>query len=247
MVEMCRVAVERGIPEIGFSDHFDLHPLDECRGWFKPATWWPEIEACRRQFAGRLVIRAGLEIGEPHLFQPEVQALLSTLPFDYTIGSLHHINDHFMFDEDYFRRVPAEAVYQEYFSELEAMTRTGGFDVLGHLDIPTRTAFSIYGEYEPQRYEGAIRAVLQNCIDRGIAIDLNAVGLRLPIGRTFPGLEILRWYTEMGGERISLGSDAHRPEHVGAHLETTLQIARTAGLSHITQFELRQAKLIPIP
>ena len=62
-----------------------------------------------------------------------------------------------------------------------------------------------------------------------------------------PGLDILRWYVEMGGERVTLGSDAHRPEQVGSHLETALDIARSAGLKYLTHFEKRQPRLVAMP
>ncbi len=59
-----------------------------------------------------------------------------------------------------------------------------------------------------------------------------------------PNVDILRWYAEMGGERVTLGSDAHRPEHLGLHLDAALDAARAAGLKYVTQFEKRQARLI---
>ncbi|MBI5568268.1 MAG: PHP domain-containing protein, partial [Chloroflexi bacterium] len=43
MAEQCASAIAKGIPEIGLTDHFDLHPLDECSGYFKLAGWMAEI------------------------------------------------------------------------------------------------------------------------------------------------------------------------------------------------------------
>ena len=67
-----------------------------------------------------------------------------------------------------------------------------------------------------------------------------------PASLLTPGPDILRWYAEMGGERVTLGSDSHRPEQIGAGLEVALQAIQTAGLKYLTQFERRRAKLIPI-
>jgi histidinol-phosphatase (PHP family) len=61
-----------------------------------------------------------------------------------------------------------------------------------------------------------------------------------------PGVEILTWYAEMGGERVTLGSDAHRPHEVGLDLEVTLEAVRAAGLHYVTQFERRQARWVKI-
>ena len=62
-----------------------------------------------------------------------------------------------------------------------------------------------------------------------------------------PGLDILRWYVELGGERVTLGSDAHEPKQVGAHLPAAIEIAKAAGLKYLTHFERRQPRLVPIP
>ena len=62
-----------------------------------------------------------------------------------------------------------------------------------------------------------------------------------------PGLQILRWYAQMGGERVTLGSDAHRPDQIGLHLPEALAAARAAGLKYLTFFERRQPRLVPLP
>jgi histidinol-phosphatase (PHP family) len=127
------------------------------------------------------------------------------------------------------------------------MTRTGEFHILSHLDVPVRTAFGIYGSYDPVPFEALIRPVLRNCIDRDIALEINAGTLRRSAAILTPSLPILEWYAEMGGLHLTLGSDAHRPEHVGAGLKDALAAARTAGLRHLTKFERLQGHLVPMP
>lgn len=247
MASMCQAAIDQGIPEIGFTEHYDLHPLESIRDMFQPEPWLAEIERCRAQFGDRLTIRAGIEIGEPHIYQTETQQMLARYPFDYALGSLHWVDNDSVFNPKFFRAYPEQQAYQLFFAELERMTRLGGFDSLSHFDVPLRTAHDVYGgNYNPHQHEAAIRAVLQNCIDQGIALDLNTAALRLRANLLTPRLEILQWYTEMGGERITLGSDAHRPENVGKHLDTALRIALQAGLRYTTHFAQRQAELRPI-
>lgn len=246
MEEMCHSAVAAGVPEIGFAEHYDLHPDEKPRDWLRLEPWLAELERCRLLFSGQLRIRAGIEVGEPHLFQAETKAILARAPFDYAIGSLHWVGRVAMFNAAFFQR-PAEEAFRLYFEELERMTRAGGFDVLGHLDFPVRTAFDVYGGYDPRSYEKLIRPVLRNCIDRGIALDVNTSGVRRQARVLIPGLEILRWYVEMGGERVTLGSDAHRPEQVASHLDVALEAVKAAGLRHLTTFDRRRPQLIPMP
>jgi histidinol-phosphatase (PHP family) len=246
MAAMCRAAIGQGIGEIGFAEHFDLHPSENeaCRDAFRLEPWARELERCREAFAGQLTIRAGVEIGEPHIYAERARELLESYGFDYALGSLHWVNGTLIFDPAYFQGRPAAQAFGHFFEELERMTRAGDFDVLSHFDVPVRTGFSVYGGYDPREHEDRIRPVLRNCIERGIALDLNTAALRGRARTLTPGLEILRWYVEMGGERVTLGSDAHRPEHVGLHLEAALETAQAAGLQHLTFFEGREARLV---
>ncbi len=247
MTEMCMSAIAQEIPEIGFTEHYDLHPQEPCRDWFRPDPWWAEIERCRAEFAGRLIIRAGIEVGEPHIFGKDLADLLARYPFDYVLGSLHWVGRDSMFDINYFKNHPSEIAYSTFFVELEKMTRIGAFDILSHFDVLTRTAHAVYGEYNASDYEDLIRPVLRNCIDQGIALDLNTSALRKRANVLTPNLDILRWYVELGGERVTLGSDAHKPIDIGSHLDVAIAIAKEAGLRYLTYFAGRKAELRPMP
>jgi len=246
MGEMCQAALVGGFTEIGFTEHYDLNTVDECYDWFKADAWYTEIEQCRSQFKGRLMIRAGIEFSEPHCYTQGVQSLLDRLPFDYVIGSLHYVGTELVFSQEYFRQRTEDQAFQECFTEMERMTATGDFDILGHLDVMALMAKIYYGSYDPCRYEESIRAVLRNCIHRGIILEINSQGLRKPAQMLVPGADILRWYVEMGGESICLGSDAHIASHLGLHLDVALQTARDSGLKTLTYFEKRQKRQVPL-
>ena len=245
MTETCQAALGRGMTEIGFADHFDSIPLDSCYNYFRLEPWAAALEDCRRQFSGSLVIRAGVEIGEPHRYAAEAAGLLAQYPFDYVIGSLHWVGEELTLEAPYFRR-PADEAFRLYFEELEKMTRLGDFDIVGHFDVVTRAGYTAYGAYDPRRYEDVIRAALKHCVERGLALELNTSAVRRSLKEVTPGIEILRWYTAMGGERVTLGSDAHRAVRVAEDFDVALDNLRAAGLKYVTQFEGRQAKLVAI-
>ena len=245
MAEMCQAALAVGLQEIGFADHFDNIPQDACCGYFRLEPWADALEACRRECDGRLILRAGIEIGEPHIYAPEAKAILAQYPFDYAIGSLHYVGAELAFEPAYFQR-PADEAFRLYFDELEKMTRLGDFDILGHLEGVARVGPAVYGEYDPARYEEVIRATLKNCIARGIALELNTWSVRRGPQQITPAPEILRWYRELGGERVTLGSDAHQPGRIAQDFDTALATLREAGLRYVTQFKHRQAALLPL-
>ena len=242
MEEMCAAAVACGIPEIGITEHYDLHPDENPRDWLDLEKWAEELERCRARHSGRLTIRAGIEIGEPHRFPEEVRRISAQYPFDYILGSLHWVGRENVFYPEYFNRSQEEA-FGIYFQELERMTREGGFDVLAHFDIPIRAGFQYFGSYDPCAYESLIRPILRNCVDRGIAVEINTGSLRRSAAVLNPGPPILAWYAEMGGRHLTLGSDSHRPQHVGAGLDAALTAAGQAGLPHVTRFEKRTGYL----
>jgi len=246
MEEMCQTAVTLGLHEIGFTEHYDLNPVDECYDWFKAEAWYAGIEKCRSLYKDRLIIRSGIEFSEPHNYPQGVQSLMDLLPFDYVIGSLHYVGTELVFAQEFFRKRTADQAFQEFFTELERMTATGDFDILGHLDILALTAKLFYGSYDPCRYEDAIRSVLRNCIQRGIVLEINTQGLRKPAQILVPGAEILRWYVEMGGASVCLGSDAHVASHLGMHFDVALQTARDSGLKTLTCFEKRHKRQAPL-
>jgi histidinol-phosphatase (PHP family) len=241
MAEMCRAALDKGILEIGFAEHFDLHPQDFCFAFYKPEVFFENLEAARQEFGPQgLTIRAGVEVGELHRYRAAVQPILDAWPYDYVLGSLHWNGDHSIFDPDYFRAYSPREVITVYFNELAEMVRGGGFDVLAHPDVFKRTAYTVYGHFDTAEWEDLVRPVWQACIETGIGIEINSSGLRLAVGEVHPALEALRWYRDMGGERLTVGSDSHRPEHLGFGLETALQVAREAGFTRLCGFERRQ-------
>ncbi len=131
-------------------------------------------------------------------------------------------------------------------TELDRMVRTADIDIVAHFDIPARTGIPIFG-YEPLRYEEKIRSVLKTCIERGLALDVNVSGLRKPARNIMPDPLILKWYTEMGGQRLTLGSDAHRLPEVSLHLEKgTRSHPGSRELTSITQFRAT-GRRYPLP
>ncbi|NIM95119.1 MAG: histidinol-phosphatase HisJ family protein [Anaerolineales bacterium] len=246
MSSMCQIAIKKGIHEIGFSEHLDHHPKDECTGFFRVEEWWEELDRCREKFRGELIIRAGIEISEPHQYPDEVDALLGAFPWDYALGSLHWIDDDIVFEEDYFHRSEREA-YVDYLNELESMVEVGTFDILAHMDTVKRYGYEYYGKYNPVNDEAQIRRILNAAASRNVALEINTITLRRPVNETSPSLKILEWFREEGGRWITLGSDAHTPEEVAKDVDLALKLVRNAGYSLLAQFNQRQPSPLKLP
>ncbi|HEY48313.1 MAG: hypothetical protein AMJ88_13725 [Anaerolineae bacterium SM23_ 63] len=246
MVEMCQAAIELNIKEIGFCDHYDLMPEDPCYAFFQADAWWESLQRCREDFGDTLTIRAGIELGEPHLFQAEMHEILEKYAWDYCMGSLHWVGSKSVFDPSYFK-VPADVAYRMYFLELAKMIAHAEFDILAHIDVVKRYGFDAYGMYDPRQFESEIRDVLRICATRGIALEVNTAPLRRPVNQTSPSAVTLSWFREEGGRRVTLGSDAHLTEHVGFGLDSVMSILRSVGFENLASFESRNPSPTPIP
>jgi len=246
MTAICSQAIALGLQEIGFSEHLDLHPLDDTRGYFKPEAYWAELEACREACGPQLSIRAGLELSEPHDHAAELQPLLAAHPWDYMLGSLHWVDDMSVFDPQYFRVGPHEA-YGGYFDGLLELVRHADFDILAHFDIAKRYGFDAFGAFDPAAQEERIRAVLDELARRGRALEINSGTLRRTVGETSPGEVIVRWFREQGGQLVCFGSDAHDAVHVGFGQQQVIRMLRLTGFETYTIYERRQPRLLPLP
>ncbi len=239
MVEMCAFAIQKGITEIAFTDHLNNHMLDIDLGYYDPVRVFRDIEYCRAEFPG-LIILAGIEVGEPHRWHRKIRPVLEQYPYDVVLGSLHWIGRENMFNPNYFRARNQDQAYREYFAELRTMVEFGGFDILAHVDLPKRIGYDFYGAFEATRYEAEIRAVWKACIAQEITVEINTKGLRLPGAQLHPTAEALSWYVEMGGKRLTIGSDAHHPSSLVSGFEAAYRAAREAGITHLCRFKNRK-------
>ena len=237
---VCQVAVDRGLDEIAFTDHVDLGPHFP-PGHFRAPEYLAAIARCRDRYNDQLVVRAAVEVGEPHLYADETAELLGAHDFDLVLGSAHYaLGMRAAWREDFFVP-PLREAYESYFKQVVRLAAVGDYDILAHVDLIKRDALQFGKPYDgPEPYADMIRTALRSVVERGKGIELNMSPLRRGQAEPCPSLEILRWYRELGGEIVVVGSDAHSPDAVGAYLDLAVEIAKSAGFKRLATFERRQ-------
>ena len=240
MEAACQAAIARGIDEIAFSDHLDFGPEDP-PGGFRKSEYLAAIEGCRTHYGDQLTVLTGIEVGEPHLFAEEASETIGLNDFDVVLGSAHYaVGMEAAWLEDFFEQ-PLRHAYESYFSQVVELAAKGDFDVLAHIDLVKRDARKFGKVYDgPEPYADMIRTALRSLVERGKGLELNTSPLRRGQPEPCPSLEILRWYRELGGEILVVGSDAHAPEAVGAHLELAVEMAKSVGFGRLATFEQRR-------
>lgn len=249
MEEMCTAAVKKGIKEIAFTEHFDHFTENKTKTAYVPDTYFQDIDTNRKYFAEQgLSILAGVEVGEYHLYRETVQPVIEGYEYDIVLGSLHWINgSESVFQPRYFDGKTLREAVTPYFAEMVEMIEGGGFDILSHMDVFKRRAHLVYGKFDIEEFEPEVRDVWQACIDNNIGIEINTGGMRWRVNEPHPNLTALKWYREMGGEILTIGSDAHNPADLGFGLDYTMEMALEAGFKSLARFKKRQvAEFIPL-
>jgi histidinol-phosphatase (PHP family) len=248
MTAVCEAAIARGMREIAFTDHADFGP-DDPPGYFHPAEYLAAIECCRARYGDQLTIRAGVEVGEPHIFARETESILAVGEFDFVLGSAHYADGDGLqaaWKRPFFEQ-PLRQAYEAYFRQVVRLAAEGDFNVLGHLDLVKRDARKFGKAYDgPEPYADMIRAALRSIVERGKGIEINTSPLRQGQPEPCPSLQVLRWYRELGGKVLTLGSDAHTPSAVGSCFDVALDMARSVGFTRLAQFEKRQVLWLEI-
>lgn len=251
-VSMVNAALDLGLPGICITDHLDYdYPVTAPDG--KP-EFLLDLEAYRRavgslqeDFAGRLPILMGIELGlQPHLAGRH-RELLEKYDFDFVIGSSHVVHGQDPYYPAYYEGRAETAAYLEYFeSILENIEAFDGFDVYGHIDYVVRYGPNKNRDYSYRKYADVIDAILQRLIEKGKGIEINTAGFKYRLGHPNPAEDILCRYRELGGEIITIGADGHKPEHIAYSFEKVPDILRAAGFRYYTVFRQRTPKFLPL-
>jgi len=240
MSEIAARAQKAGLTGVAFTDHVEWVPEDEAYEYLDPSTYFVELERLRARYKGVLTLLAGIEAGSPHRFPAETNALLRAWPWDIVIGSAHWVDGLAGWEPVAFK-AGLEAAYERYFQELVVLTREGNYDILGHLDIVRRDSWALFQQVLPlEPYADLIRQALRYSVQRGKGLEINTSGWRYRLPDPLPGLLVLRWYRELGGEILVFGSDAHSPEAIAWEFERARALALEAGFTRLARFEQRR-------
>ncbi|MGN0484689.1 MAG: histidinol-phosphatase HisJ family protein [Lachnospiraceae bacterium] len=244
--EICEQAIAVGLDEIAITDHADLYAGKPLSYRLDADTLYPQLAAVKEQYKDQLTVRIGVELGQPQRNPKEAARLLSDYPLDFVIGSIHNMEqDYDIYFYDY-TRIDCYEMYGRYLNWMQELAEGYDFDVLGHVTYPLRYMADVGIRLDLTRYEAQFRTLFTTVIKRQKGIELNLSGLYQTIGETMPSLPLLQLYKDCGGTIITLGSDAHYVERIGANVQTGIELLKKAGFSSYCTFENRTPVFHPI-
>jgi histidinol-phosphatase (PHP family) len=252
---MVEAAIAKGLEEICITSHHDADSLSVSGHDFDLdfPRYVGDVLGCAARYGDRIAVKLGAEIGM-HAPKPHVQALadkrIGEHAFDFIIASIHHLpgpNFHrpAIWVENGVDKFAMQTRYLEHL--LDATAQFDAFSVIGHLTYYSRFSPDdgnpremVYDDH-PALYDDLFKALIR----RGKGIEVNTSTLDT-FGFCMPDFSILRRFRALGGEIVTIGSDAHIPAHVGRHYGHAVAMLREAGFEAICAFDKMTPCFIPI-
>ena len=249
--EYLAVAQKAGLAFWGVSDHFPAPVGYDAEFRMAPddlPRYFGILDSLREAADGSgLQVLAAVEFDYVPGRMDEVFAALDPLrpKFDYLIGSVHYVGDFAFDDPDKLAEWPhygVDAVWDGYLTDLKSFVELGGFNVMAHSDLPKKFGF------RPSNYKSVVRRmtdIYECAAAKGICLELNTAGLRVAADEIYPSPKLLR-AAFRAGMKITLGSDAHKPEHVAYGFDQAAGLARSVGWTTHTAFVRGEAVELPL-
>lgn len=253
MESIIETAIQKGFSYVYFTDHHDqdfpIHPsAPDMDFQLDFENYIAKIQQLREQYRSMIDVRIGVEQGICPETASKITELSKQYPFDFIIGSSHLTsldNGDPYYPEYYTGKTNIEA-YREYFqSEADNVRLTDGFDIYGHLDYAVRYCPDPSFVYDFEDYRDIFEVLLKELIERGKGIEINTAGIR-KIGYPHPHIEALKLYRSLGGEIITVGSDAHQKEDIGFGFDIAQDLLKETGFHYYTVFQNRKPEFLPL-
>ncbi|WP_287155304.1 histidinol-phosphatase HisJ family protein [Candidatus Solincola tengchongensis] len=239
-------ALQIGLSEVGFSDHFPLLHLRDpslSMALEELPEYVGEVSRLAESVSG-VRVRLGIEVDYLPGYEERTAEILAAHTFDYVMGAVHFL-DGWGFDDpryvDGYRGRDLYELWARYFQVLGDAAGSGLFDVLAHPDLIKKFGF---------RPREDVTHLYASFLDRvaaaGLAVEVSTAGLSKPVGEIYPGEDFLRLCRERDIP-VTLGSDAHSPREVGRDYRAAVALLRRVGYREIALFERRRRTSLPLP
>ncbi len=246
--DMIQSAINKRVNRLCLTDHHDLdfpHPtinfeldLESYDAFFKEA---------KEVYKDKIELLMGIELGmQPHLHKT-LSEIVSKYPFDFVIASNHLSHGIDVYDKIYFQERSQYKGYLDYFEDmLENVKGYTDYDVYGHLDYVIR-----YGDFPNKKlayndFKDLLDEILRQIIKSGKGIEVNTSGYKYGLDSPHPSREIIQHYKDLGGEIITLGSDAHMPGNICSNFDSAKNLLKEIGFKYVCTFVNRSPDFHPL-
>lgn len=258
LLDVVRDAVHMGLEELCLTDHVDYgvkvdwdsgqeirYRGNEPFANVDYPKYVAKFQEAQELYGDRIRLRLGLEFGMQVHTISQYEALFRRYPFDFIILSVHQVEDKEFWTQDFQRGRSQEEYNLRYYEELlELVRRYKNYSVLGHVDLIAR--YDKAGPFPFERIKPILTEIFRQVISDGKGIELNTSYHRYGLPDSTPARAILELYRDLGGRILTVGSDSHKPEHLGAYVREGQALLKELGFREICTFEKMEPAFHPL-
>lgn len=247
--EIAKACYEKGIDAFAVTDHCDIQ-------YFNPAIVEGSVlesEQTAKEYAGKVKVLKGIEIGEAIWDEATAKEILSKYDYDVVISSVHAVrygeytDPYSTIDFSKMTEKELDGYLKTYFDEVLLMVNQVDCDIMAHLTCPFRYIVGKYGiDIDTRKYEGQICKILDYVIENSIAMEINTSGIGTKFGVFMPENWIIEKFKKKGGYLITLGSDAHVPENTGKGFDMAIDLLKSLGFDGYYYFQKRERVFVKL-
>ena len=231
--ELVLEAIRLGCPEIGFSCHaYTSFDDSYCMSRAVTKEYRECITDLKHKYADRIKVLLGIEQDFYSDDTPE--------GYDFVIGSVHYVGGYDPYLKEYWNGKSVREAFEEYLLKtLDAVRANADFDVLGHISYVCKSPNNL--SHVPLHYadfSDICDEIMKTLAHNGKGMEINTSGVDR-CGVFLPTIDFIKRYKELGGEIVTVGSDAHVSENVGKYIGGALEIARET-FGYVCTFEQRK-------
>ena len=237
-LDMAKAAQAAGLKEICFTDHIDYEVGVEKQIMVFDTGIYNEVYD-HLELPG-LKIRRGMEFGLKPYNRMQLKQDLQRRHFDFVLGSVHHVDELDIYLQPYWQDKTVEQAVERYLQETLACVKVHeDYDVLGHLTYISKVAAHpdpkpvYYGQYSDLFDE-----ILRTLAQKGKGMEINSSGVDR-CGDFLPMKAFFVRFKELGGEIVTIGSDAHDTARVGQYADRACAILKDV-FGYVCTFEDRK-------
>ena len=248
MESMIEKGISLGLKTMCFTEHFDAD-FPEKFGDFSLDTksYLQEFHQLKSRYASQIELLFGVELGMQEHLGEYYKQYTDSYPFDFVIASQHLADGFDPYYPAYWQSRSASDGICRYFEETLANLKTmRSYDTLGHLDYIVRYSGNEKYHYSYQSYADYIDPILKHIIEEDKCLEVNTAGLKYGLGHPNPQEDVLKRYLELGGEKITIGSDGHKPEHLAYDFSLIPELLKSLGFRYYFIFRKRTPEAVSL-
>lgn len=215
-LQLSQAAKKAGLKEICFTDHMDYVPDPNEKDLIF------RVEDYNRQYDGLeiegLKIRRGVEYGLFRDNQEQMKRDLSLRDYDFVLGSIHFVDDIDVYFAQFWEGKTIFETQRRFLEEtLNCVRLHDDFDVLAHLTFLHKgRGCPVKAPLPYADHREIIDEILKTLAEKGKGLEMNTSGVDR-CGGFLPTEDYFRRFKELGGEIVTVGSDAHNSVRVGQY------------------------------